>query len=62
MEVPRLGVESELYLTAYATDRAPQDLRCICGLYYSSWQHQILNPLIEAEDGTHILMDPSQVC
>ena len=29
------------------------DLSHICNL----WQYQILNPLIEARDGTHILMD-----
>ena len=65
-EVPRLGVESELQLPAYATATAAQDLSCICDLHHSSWQCRILNPLSEARDGTQVLMDPScplyQVC
>ena len=32
------------------------------GLHHSSWQHQIPNPLSEARDGTHMLMDTSWVC
>ena len=44
MEVPRLGVESELRPTPQ-----PQ-------------QHEILNPLSEARDRTHILMDTSRIC
>ena len=58
MEVPRLGVESELQLLAYTT----QDTSHICNLYCSSRQHQILNPLSKACDQIHILMDTSQVC
>ena len=54
MEVPRLGVEWELQLPAYATATATQDLSCICDLYHSSWQCQILNPLNEARDSTCI--------
>ena len=65
MEVPRLGVESELqlpgYTTATATTTAMQDLSCVCGLHDGSWQHQILNPLSEASNQTHILMDTSHV-
>ena len=30
-------------------------------LHQRSWHHQILNPLSEARDGTHVLMDASQV-
>ena len=52
MEVPRLGVESELKLLAYATATAMQDPSHICNLYHSSRQHQILNPLSEARDKT----------
>ena len=48
MEVPRLGVGLELQLPTYATATAMQDLSCICDLYYSLWQRQILNPLSEA--------------
>ena len=40
MEVPRLGVESELQLQlpAYTTATAMSDLKHICDLYYSSQQ------------------------
>ena len=48
MEVPGLGVESELQLLAYTTATAMQDP--VYNLYHSSWQHQILNPLGEARD------------
>ena len=37
------------------------DLSCICDLHHSSWQCRTLNPLIEARDQTHILLDTSQV-
>ena len=50
MELPRLGVESELQLQAYATATATQDPSCICDLYHSSRQRRIFNPLIEARD------------
>ena len=59
MDIPRLGVESELQLPAYTT--AMQDLSRICDLYHSSWQHQILNPPSKARDQTLILMDANQV-
>ena len=59
MEVPRLGVESELQLPAYST--ATQDPNRICYLHHSSWQHRILNPLWEARDPTWVLMDTNQV-
>ena len=45
MEVPRLGVESELQLPAYATATAIPDPSHICDLHHSSQQHCILNPL-----------------
>ena len=73
-EVPRLGVESELQLLAYTTATAMQKqlmawatatatwpLSCFCDLCCSSWQCGILNPLSEAGNGTHILMDTSWV-
>ena len=59
MEVPRLGVESELQLLADAT--ATRDLGCVCGPHHIPWQHQVLNPLIEARDQTRVLMDSSRV-
>ena len=61
MEVLRLGVKSELQLPAYTTATATWDLSPVCNLHNSSWQHQILNPLIEARDRTSILMDTSWV-
>jgi len=61
VEVPRLGVELELYPSAYTTVTATRDLSCIFDLYHSSWQRQILNPLKEARDQTHILMVPRRV-
>ena len=60
MEVPRLGVKLELW--AYAIATAMGDLSCVCDLYHSSQPRQILNPLSEARDRTHILMDTSRVC
>ena len=59
VEVPRLGVALELQLSAYATATARPDLSHTCDLHHSSQQHQILNPLSEAMDRTHILMDTS---
>ena len=52
MEVPRLGVESELKPLAYTTATAMQDLNCACHLHHSSQQCWILNPLSEARDRT----------
>ena len=62
MEVPRLGVELELQLLAYATARATWDLSSVCDLHQSSRQCLILNPLSEARDRTCIVMDTSWVC
>ena len=59
MEVPRLGVKSELQLPAYTTATTMPDLSCICELHHSSRQRWILNPLFEARDGTHVLTDTS---
>ena len=61
MKVPRLGVKLELWLPAYTTATAMQDLSCICDLHHSSWQHQILSLLSKARDWTGILMDTTQV-
>ena len=62
MEVPRLGVQSELWLPAYTKATAMPDLSRVCDLHHSSRQHWILNPLsTEARGGIHILMDPSLV-
>ena len=61
MEVPRLGVELELQLLAYTTATATPDLSRVCNLHHSSRPCQILNPLSEARDWTHVLMDTSQI-
>ena len=61
MEVPRLGVNSELQLPAYTTTTAMQDPSHICDLHQSSQQHRILKPLSEARDRTCILRDTSQI-
>ena len=55
MEVPRLGVKSELQLPAYTTATAIWDLCCICALCHSSGQRRILNPLSKARDQTCII-------
>ena len=62
MEVPRLGVESELQLPAYTTATSTPDQSCVCDFHHSSQQRWILNPLSEARDQTHTLMDTSWVC
>ena len=62
IEVPRLGAELELQLPAYNTATATWDASLNCDLYHSAWQCQILNPLRETRDQTHLLMDTSQVC
>ena len=56
MEVPRLGIESELQLPA-STTATPS---LICDLHHSSRQHRILNPLGEAREQTQILTDTSR--
>ena len=50
MEVPRLGVASELQLPVFSTAQAMLDPSHVC--YHSSWQCQILNPLSTARDLT----------
>ena len=62
MEVPRLGVESELSLPAYARATAMRDPSCIFDRHHSSWQHQMPSPLSEARDRTRNLMVPSRIC
>ena len=57
MEVLSLGVELELLLPAYTIATAMPDPGCD----HSLWQCQILNPLSEARDWTHILKDTSQI-
>ena len=61
MEVPRLGVKSELQLPAYTTATATSDPSHVWDLPHSLWQCQIPNPLSEAGDRTHNLMIPSWI-
>ena len=61
MEVPRLGVQSELQLPAYATAIATSDLSCVYDLHHSSQQCQVLNPLSEARNRTCALMDAVRI-
>ena len=62
VEVPRLGVESELQLPAYSTAPAMPDPSHICDLHLSSRQRHILKPLSKARDPNHVLMDTVQIC
>ena len=61
IEVPSLGVESELQLPAYTTARAMPDPRQVLDLHHSSRQHWILNPPSKARDRICILGDTSQI-
>ena len=62
MEVPGLGVESELQRQAYTTATATPDPSHICDLHHSSRQRPILNPLSEVRDQTCVLVDTGPVC
>ena len=62
MEIPRLGIESELQLPAYVTATAMQDLSHVCDLHHGSQQCQILNPLREARDRAYNLIVTSWIC
>ena len=61
IEVPGLGVESDVQSLAYTTATAMPDTSCICDPPCSLWQCQNLNPLSQARDQTCILMDTSWV-
>ena len=61
MEVPRLGVKSEMQLPASATTTVTQDPSHVFNLHHSSRQCQILNPLREVRDQTQVLMDASRI-
>ena len=50
MEFPRLGVQSELQLLAYATATAAWNLSSVCNLHHSSGKHRILNTVSKARD------------
>ena len=57
MEVPGVGVKSNLHLPVYATATATWDPSYVCNLRCSLQQCWILNPLSQARDRTHILID-----
>ena len=61
MEVPKLRVQLELWLPAYATTTAMPDPSHVCDLHQSSWQRWTLNPLSEARGRTRNLMVPSWI-
>ena len=61
MEVPRLEVESELQPPAYTTTTATQGPSRVCNLHHNSQQCCIPEPLSEAREQTHILMDTSRI-
>ena len=61
MDVPRLGIESELQLPAYTTATTMLGPSHICNLHQSAWQHRILNLLSQARDWTPFLMDTSRI-
>ena len=50
MDMPRLGVESELQLLAYTTAIAMPDPRHVFDLHHSSLQCEFLNPLSKTRD------------
>ena len=54
----QIGVQLPVYTTATAM----QDPSHVCDLYHILRQYWILNPLNDARDGTHILVDTSWVC
>ena len=60
MNVPRLGVQSELWPPVYAT--AMQDPSHVCDLHHGSLQHWNLKSMSKARDQTLILTDTSRVC
>ena len=61
MKVPRLGVKSHLQMLACSTAIAMWDLSHICNLHHSSQQHWIPDPLSEAGDETHILVNTTRI-
>ena len=61
MDVPRLGVDSELQLLAYTTGTAMPDPSYVCNLHPSSRQGRILNPLSKFSDRTWNLIVPSRI-
>ena len=61
MEIPRLGLQLELQLLAYATAAGTSDPSHVCNRHHGSWQCRIINPLSKARDPTHNFMVPSWI-
>ena len=61
MEVPRLGVQSELWPPTYATATATWNPSLVCHQHHNSQQCRILNPPSKAKDRTRNLMVPSRI-
>ena len=61
LEVPRLGVQSELYAPTYARATATPDPSCVCDLHHSSGQRRIIYRPSKARDRTLNLMAPSRI-
>ena len=61
MEIPRLGIQSELRLLSYTRATTTPDQSRICNLHHSSRQRPILNLLSKARDRTHNLMVPNLI-
>ena len=61
MQVPRLGVKSELQLPVYNTATTTWDPICVCNLHQSSQQCWIFNPLSKARNQTSMLMDANRI-
>ena len=62
MEIPRVGVDLELYLHAYTTATEKMEPSHSWDPHCSSQQHCILNPLSMVRDWTCVLIDISWVC
>ena len=62
MEVPRLGIKSELQLLATATATATPDLSESATYTTAHSNARSFDPLSKARDGTQILIDSSRVC
>ena len=61
MEIPRLGMESELQLPAYTIATATRDPSSICDLHHDSQQGWIADPVSKARDQTYTLLDTRQI-
>ena len=56
-EVPRLEVKIRAAAASLHHSYSHTDPSHVCDLHHSSQQHWVFNPLSEARDRTHILVD-----